>query len=120
MPSFQGALWRVIGSRGIASVKKSVCPNLANALYDQVGFVLPRARYGYPTDIEIHIFHSRVFSFECFHKYRKSRVGCWVVVPSAPGKKRDLYYHLRSRRAPLLQKDEANLGSVCPMANYVR
>src|SRR5205807_9325373 len=112
MPSFQGALRRVIGSRGIASVKKAVCPDLANALYDQVGFLLPPARYGYPTDIEIHIFHSRIFSFDCFHKYRKSGIGCRVVVASAPGKMRYLHYHVRSLREQLFQKDEGLLCSV--------
>src|SRR6266568_7662051 len=120
MPLLQGALRGIIGTRGIASVKKPVCPDLANALYDQVGFVLPHARYGYPTHIEIHIFHSRIFSFYCFHKYRKSGISCRVVVASAAGKMRDLYNDVRSLREKLFQKDEGLLCSVWPMVIYVR
>ena len=98
VPSFQRVLRQVVGGRGVASVKEPVGPDLANALYEEVGFVLPRARYGYPTDIEVYIFHSRIFSLDCFHKYRKSGVGCRVVVASTPRKMRDLYDHIRSLR----------------------
>ena len=47
-------------------------------------------------------------------------VGCRVIVASAPGKMRDLYYHVRSLREQLFQKDEGLLGSVWPMMIYVR
>ena len=85
MPSFQRVLRRVVSSRSVASVKKPVCPDLANALYDEVGFVLPHARYGYPTDIEIDIFHPRIFSLDRFHEYRRA-ASVAVVCRPRPGR----------------------------------
>src|SRR3954453_11235809 len=69
VPSSQRVLRPVVARRGVAPVKQPVRPDLANAGYEQVSFVLPHARYGYSTDIEINISHSRIFSLDCFHEY---------------------------------------------------
>ncbi len=58
VPSFQRVVRRIIRRCGVAPIKEPVCPDLANAGYEQVGFVLPHARYAYPADIEVNIFRS--------------------------------------------------------------
>jgi hypothetical protein len=120
MPSFQNLLWQVAGNGSVASVKNPPYSDLAHPLNDQIGFVLPHARYRYSAGVKVDVLHPRVAFLDRLHKDRKGLISCWIIVASTSSEMRDLYGYVRSLGQKLFQKDASFSCPVRTVVVYVR